>query len=247
MSPYDGCDRIDDAGAYLLHALAGDELSRYRAHLTSCRECQLEVEHLQLVVDTLPMAAPQLAPPPELKDRIMRVVDAEAQLLRAAGPEADRVPVAAPRRSKRWGPGLFLRPVAAGGLASILIAVGVAGGVLVADDGGGPTALPTRSLEATVSEPGARAVVTLQGDRVALGVTNLPSAPSGKVYQVWIQRPGKQPQPTHTLFNVRKADGTAVVPIEERVNPGDKILVTDEPDGGSLAPTGETVINASLS
>jgi anti-sigma-K factor RskA len=239
------CDHAIDAGAYVLRALPEGEHAAFATHLRTCASCRHEVQQLQTVADTLPIAAPQLVPPPELKDRIMRVVDAEAELLRAAGPEADRVPERQPRRSRRWGSGLFLRPVAAGAVASVLIAVGVAGGVLLSNDG---TSTPaTRSLAAKVSTPGASATVALQGDRAALHVTNLPSAPAGKVYQVWIQRPGADPQPTHTLFNVRKSDGSAVVPIEERVREGEKILVTDEPDGGSLTPTGRTVIDASLS
>ncbi|MCW2999690.1 MAG: hypothetical protein JWN65_3239 [Solirubrobacterales bacterium] len=239
------CAHAIDAGAYLLRALPEDEHAAFAAHLGICRACRQEVAQLQVVVDTLPIAAPQLAPPPELKDRIMRVVDAEADLLRAAGPEADRVPARQARRSRRWGAGLLLRPAVAGGLASILIAVGVAGGVLLSDDG--TSTPPTRSLAAEVSTAGSTAVVALQGDRAALHVTNLPSAPAGKVYQVWIQRPGADPQPTRTLFNVRKGDGSAVVPIQERVHRGERLLVTDEPDGGSLTPTGQMVINALLS
>jgi len=85
------------------------------------------------------------------------------------------------------------------------------------------------------------------GRRAALRVTNLPSAPAGKVYQVWIKRKGSTvPEPTHTLFNVRKSDGSAIIPIEESVAGVDQVLVTPEPDGGSLSPTGDTVISANL-
>jgi len=249
----DSCDHLLDAGAYLLGALSQDEQREFAGHLRACGGCQHEVQQLQIVVDTLPIAAPQLVPPPDLRDRIMRVVDAEAELLRATGPEADRVRAADERtrstdrakRSRRWGALLFPRPIAAGAMASILIAVGVAGGALVVSEDS-PTAPPTTTFTAKVLSEGSKAVVSVQDGRAALRVTNLPSAPSGKVYQVWIQRAGEQPQPTHTLFNVRKSDGSAVVPIEERVGPGERILVTDEPDGGSLTPTGQTVIDAQL-
>src|ERR687885_88835 len=58
--------------------------------------CRREVAELQMVADTLPLAAPQVAPPPELKERIMAAVRAEAAVLAAAGPEADVAPVQAP-------------------------------------------------------------------------------------------------------------------------------------------------------
>lgn len=242
------CDHALDAGAYLLSALPPEDHRQFAAHLESCHACRHEVEHLQVVVDTLPIAAPQLAPPPELKDRIMRIVDAEAELLRATGPEADRVPATPTKKraswaSGRWASGLFLRPVAAGALASVLIAVGVAGGVLLSGD----SSPSTRSVTAQVAASGATATVSVRGGQAALHVVKLPAAPAGKVYQVWITRKGSAtPVPTHTLFNVR-TDGSAVVPIEESVKNVDRILVTDEPDGGSSSPTGTQLISASLS
>lgn len=245
MSARPGCGQALDAGAYLLRALSDPEHEHFADHLRTCTTCRREVEQLQIVVDTLPIAAPQHAPPVQLRDRIMRVVDAEADLLRASGPEADRVPAqATSRRPRRWGSGLFLQPVAASALASVLVAVGVAGGVVLGDTGANPG--PTRSLTAQVAAPGATAVVSLQGDHAALHVKNLPSPPFARVYQVWIKR-GDTIMPTHSLFNVRKSDGSSVVPIEEAVRPGDQILVTDEQNGGSPKPTGDQIILASLS
>lgn len=236
------CDHAVDAGAYLLRALPPEDHDEFAAHLRTCHACRHEVEHLQIVVDTLPIAAPQLAPPPELKDRIMRVVDAEAELLRAAGPEADRVPKPkhASRRA-RWGSGLFLRPVVAGALASVFLALGVVAGLLASND----SEPATRSVLASVSAPGATATVSLTSNRAALHVKRLPAPPPGKSYQVWLKR-GDVITPTHTIFNVRKSDGAAVVAIEESVEGADQILVTDEPDGGSPSPTGDQLISANL-
>lgn len=246
MSARPGCEHASDAGAYLLRALSDDEHAQFAGHLASCTACRREVDQLQVVVDTLPIAAPQYAPPVELRDRIMHIVDAEAQLLRASGPEADRVPAepeAAPRRSWGWGSGLILRPVAAGAVATVLLAVGVVGGVTLGGAGDNPP--PTRSLAAQVAAPGATAVVSVQDGRAALHVKNLPSPPFARVYQVWIKR-GNAITPTHSLFNVRKSDGSSVVPIEEPVRPGDEILVTDEQNGGSQKPTGEQLITAPI-
>src|SRR6185503_1310666 len=78
-------------GAWVLGALPEDEQRRFAAHLETCEICRREVAELQMVADTLPLAAVQVAPPPELKDRIMSSVRAEAEVLRASGPEADVV------------------------------------------------------------------------------------------------------------------------------------------------------------
>ena len=42
-----------------------------------------------MAADTLPLAAVQVGPPPELRDRIMAVVRSEAELLSAAEARAD--------------------------------------------------------------------------------------------------------------------------------------------------------------
>ncbi|MDQ3631042.1 MAG: hypothetical protein M3417_07205, partial [Actinomycetota bacterium] len=114
-----GCHRGIDAGAYVLHALDAEEFRSYHEHLAHCDHCRVEVGDLRLVVDTLPIAAPQTPPPPALRSRIMAAVHAESELLLAAGPDTDRL--AAPKTSRRRRlPAAFthpLRPVLAGALA----------------------------------------------------------------------------------------------------------------------------------
>jgi hypothetical protein len=54
-----------------------------------------------MVRDALPLAVEQIAPPPELGDRIMGVVSSEAELLRAAGSDADQ-PAKRERERRGW-------------------------------------------------------------------------------------------------------------------------------------------------
>jgi anti-sigma-K factor RskA len=235
------CDRTLDAGAYLLSAMPDDEYREFAQHLDTCESCRQEIQQLQIVVDTLPMAAPQLSPDPALRSRIMSVVESEAELLRASGPEADRVPAQAAGRKRRWSPNLSLRPLTAGALASALLAVGVVGGLVL---NGGSSTPSSHVYGAKVTAKGAFASLSVTGSHGSLKVVNLPSAPPGKVYQVWLQTADDPPVPTHTLFNVRKSDGSAIVPIEESVRDAQHVLVTPEPDGGSQRPTGPIVIDA---
>jgi len=238
------CPRVDDAGAYVLRALSDEERRAFAAHLESCAECRAEIEELQTVADQLPMAAPQLSPPPELRTRLMAIVESEAALLRAAGPEADR-PVAAPssvrRRDRvRW-PSRAVSPGFAAVVASCLVLAGVGAGVLLSGDDG-PGAV--RTVVAKVIPAGASATVALQDGRATLRVRDLPAAPAGRVYQVWLKRTDT-PEPTHTLFSVRP-DGRADVKIDESVEGVRQILVTAEPSGGSSAPTSIPVVDATL-
>ncbi|WP_372789874.1 anti-sigma factor domain-containing protein [Paraconexibacter sp.] len=239
------CDRAEDAGAYVLRALSEDERVAFAAHLETCAACRAEVEELQIVADQLPMAAPQLVPPPELRHRLMSVVESEAELLRAAGPEADR-PAPAPHdmrlRDRVWWPSWLVSPGFAAALAACLVLAGVGAGLLVSGGGDGPG--PVRTVQAEVTAPGARATVAVQDGKATLRVTGLPAAPNGRVYQVWLMREGT-PEPTHTLFSVRP-DGRAVVNIDEKVDGVEQILVTAEPSGGSVIPTSAPILDATL-
>lgn len=235
----DDCRHRDDAGPWVLGALDDEDARAFAVHLESCPICRLEVAELQVVADVLPMAAPQLVPPPALKSRIMGVVESEAQLLAAAGPEADR-PAAAASSASRERRGLlrWLRPLPAAVLATALLALGVVGGVLLS---GG---------EDTTSHPGfgprgAQVALRVTGNHGELDLRGMPAAPSGRVYQVWLVHGKDKPRPTHTLFNV-PSDGRARVEILESLKDTDQVLVTTEPPGGSQQPTSPALIGAKL-
>jgi anti-sigma-K factor RskA len=236
------CTHRDDAGSYVLRALPDDEHERFEAHLATCEGCRREVADLQVAADTLPLAAVQVGPPPELRDRIMAVVRSEAELLNAAGARADEPEPASPRRRRwRW-PVLSLRPLPAALAAGVLVAAGVVGGVVLS--GGSDTSTVTGTVR-IASAPAARASLQLSDDATKLRVRRMPPPPSGKVYQVWLKRPNQNPAPTTALFRT-DANGSADVEIQRgRLKGVEQVLVTAEPDGGSMAPTSAPLIVAS--
>jgi hypothetical protein len=73
---------------------------------------------------------------------------------------------------------------------------------------------------------------------------NMPAPPAGRVYQVWLKLPGRDPQPTDVLWSPRR-DGSAEVAVPGSLDGVEAVLVTDEPAGGSAAPTRPPVIAAS--
>ena len=240
-----GCEHHDTAAAYVLGALPEDEHERFVAHLAVCDDCRESVAALQVAADALPLAAVQVGPPPELKDRIMSVIRTEAELLGAAEARGD-APVAAaepaPARRRWWRrPGLALRPLPAAAGAAVLIAVGVVGGIVLS---GGDDARTVQGTVLVASAPQARAALELSDKASKLTVSGMPPPPSGKVYQVWLKRPAQDPTPTTALFRV-DAQGRADVEIQRgRLKGIEQVLVTAEPDGGSMAPTSNPVIAA---
>ncbi|HUH80374.1 MAG TPA: anti-sigma factor [Solirubrobacteraceae bacterium] len=234
----------EDAAAYVLGALADDEHGRFAAHLQGCAACREEVARLQVVVDALPLAAPQLGAPPELKRRIMGAVAGQATG-QAPGDAAPREPAAAsrhagsraPRRSgwrspRRWALG------GVGALAAVAAALAL---VSLATSGGGAG---PRVVRAQVLARGASASLRINGGRAELVLDGMPQVPPRRTYQVWVQRRGA-PQPTDALFSVSSSGG-ATVAVPGNIAGVSAVLVTAEPLGGSRTPTSSPVIVARL-
>ena len=233
----------DSAAAYLLGALEDEERQGYEAHVAGCAECREEIAFLRVATDALPVSVPQHDAPAALKDRIMNVVHSEAQLLRAAGPEADRAPAAASRRDRRWWQ--FVPRSGLALAASVLLIVGGVTGYVLSDGGG--SSLRTVPAEVTVAgAPDARASLVVRGDHSTLRTEGLPRPGTGRVYQVWLMKKGASaPEPTDALFTVSR-NGSASVDVPGSLEGVEAVLVTPEPEGGSSAPTSEPVIAASL-
>jgi anti-sigma-K factor RskA len=220
-------DYFDDVGAYLLGALSPEERAAFEAELDRNPDLRADVEHLRVAAEALPASSAQLAPPPALKDRIMAVVNAEAELLQAAGPEADRPPEPRRRRAFAWW------PAAAAGAAAVVVAA-----LLIAFGGGGGA--EDRVITAATGD--AKLIERASGHST-LTAEHLPSPGPGRVYQVWLQRGDETPEPTNALFGVRE-DGSASVDVPGDIEDVDTVMVTSEPEGGSQTPTREPVIVA---
>jgi anti-sigma-K factor RskA len=230
------CERCADAGAYVLGALEEHEVESYRAHLATCAECREEVAQLQGVTDSLAIAVPRAQAPAEMRARLMAVVSGEAELLRAAGHEADRPTYARSRWRWRVLPAL----TATGALAA-----GVLIGALAINTGSGQQ---TRVIQAQVLAPAGRdatAALRKVDSHVQLQVTGMPAPALGRIYEVWLKRGSQPPEPTDALFSVTsQGNGTVGVPGDLRGV--STVMVTEEPAGGSLKPTHSPVIVASV-
>src|SRR4051812_29857574 len=211
----------DNAGAWVLGALDDDEAWRFSAHLEVCASCRDEVERLRVAAAVLPLAAPPVEPPPELKARLMGIVEAEARDRRAAAE-----PAKPPSRWRAWLEALQARPALAAGLAALLIVAGGVVGFAVRGSGGSEA----HTAVAQSSVPGAHGEL-VQGQGAQLRVTNMPAPRPGRVYQVWVKRPGHAPQPD-AVFTVDAA-GRGSVGVRGDLDGADAVMVTEEPSGGS--------------
>ena len=223
---------LESCGAYALGALVGEERAAFETHLASCATCRAEVQSLREVTALLAHAAPAEAPPPGLRDRVL----AEARQVR-------------PISRTRWIPWLAAAAalVVALGAARQARRAGARADALAAQLAERDSVLASLlgpevhvvSLASTGREPTARVLWNHRTQRFVVTAFDLPSAPAGKVYQLWAIAKGKAL--SMGTFNT-DAQGRAVlvIPVDAAIQALgyiDLCGLTQEPAGGSPQPT----------
>jgi Anti-sigma-K factor rskA/Putative zinc-finger len=237
------CERLEDCATYVLGALDEPEVEVLREHLTECPACRAEVAQLQLVVDSLAIGVPRATVPESLRARVVGTARAEAELRGPAGrgPAGREAGGAAPARAR--GPSTLRRlvPALAGALA---VGVGLLIGALAFK---GEPSERTEVIPAAVVAPGYHATAELRkvGSHLELTVVGMPAPPPGRIYEVWLEHGTAAPEPTDALFSVTRT-GSGAVGVPGDLHGVSKVLVTDEPLGGSLKPTRTPVILGSI-
>jgi anti-sigma-K factor RskA len=206
-----------DLGAYVLGALEGDEARRMEAHLAECPRCRSDERRLAVSLDALAAAVPQVSPPRGLRRKVMRAVRTDGGSARPRAPLAAR---------SGWRPAVALG-------AAALTAAAVGGYALRGDDVGDPGR--TLAGRATPAAPSASGRLVVQDGNARLAVARLARPRPGHVYQVWL-REERRIRPS-VLFSVDR-HGRAEASIPGGLEPAvDEVMVSEEPAGGSEAPT----------
>lgn len=227
---------IEALGAYALGALSDTEAARVERHLSECHECRAELDWLRGGVEVLPASVAPVEPPPELKGRLMAIVESEAELLRAAGPTADQpVSPSQPPSRRRMLRGRWLAALAAGALC-----IGVVAVVLAIPTGGAGTRTIPAELAPALSGR-VQASLKVSGSSAELAVRGLPVPAANHVYELWVQRGGAPAAPAGT-FIVHSGS----VQLQRPVKTGDLVLVTIEPGRGTPTPTTTPLLSAKV-
>ena len=243
----------DDVAAYALDALGGEELRAFQDHLEGCSLCAERLRWLTPAVDVLPATVPHMTPPPNLKARLMDVVEREAALVASSeGAERTDAPAPgsdpdAPGRTARIF-GVSLRPALAGLAVTLLLAAGVTGYLVngsSTDDGGATTTYQAGAAAHPSSNATGELIV--DGDAGMLHVSNLPATRRGEVYQAWIQDSASAGGSVHpsSVFVVAEG-GVGDVAIPHGLADARRVMVTREPKGGSELPSENPVLIAEM-
>lgn len=215
-----------DAAAYVLGAMEADEAQEFELHLRDCAVCRDEVAALGGAVLALPLAAPQVSPPADIRRRVMRQVRADVRRERSATGWRAAL-LGSPNRA-------IVRLASVAAVAALIVKFAVL-------SGGDTITL----IHATVTGVRGSAELRVQDDRASLRVSNFTPAGKNKVYEVWLLRGNTAPVRAGVLFEVG-GGGRAEVRLPQSMKGVKAVLVTPEPHGGTPSPTHSPVIIATL-
>jgi anti-sigma-K factor RskA len=237
----------DQISSYLLGELGAAEAAAFERRLEADRELREEVERLRPLVTRLEELPPEVWEAPE---------PPPLTLPEEAVPNTPAETAATERPARRRGlrlPTLTLHPLPAAGLAAILIAVGVAGGLLLGGNGGseGVRAGASDLMLARIDDgpAGAHGDVRLAADRRRAEVDVSGLDPSGprRFYELWLlDADGRMI--AIGAFRVG-ADGRAEVEVPIPVTPSRYRYfdVSMQADNGNPAHSGVSVLRGPTS
>jgi anti-sigma-K factor RskA len=228
----------EDLAAYMLGALEPEAATEFERHAEDCEPCRSEMRWLTAAVDVLPEAVERQEPPPQLRQRLLAEVGAEA---RAAGVEPAAEGGIRRRLGGRFsGSGVSLEWRRVGWLAAMALVVVALGGYAIGSSGGGG------STEAFISgqAPGVTAEVVREGDSGEIHLASVASLPPDRVLEAWVRRDGEVEPVTALFVPDREGNATTTLGSMKGV---DLVMVTTEPTGGSKAPTSAPIAEVPVS
>jgi anti-sigma-K factor RskA len=248
MSQYsnDKCIELEPQLAAL--ALGEAEMDgALRAHVQTCRHCQEQLRSYAQVAHALASEAPQVEPPPGLRERIVATI-------RQPGPRTEPPPVRARRPRAVWR---LVYGLAAALLVALLVwnialqqqldaarrqvAAGRASWQQMT------TLLNSADVRSYPLEGGAASGHFWASPQQPVGclvVQGLPGLPEDQVYQVWLAQEARHV--SGGVFETREGNGWVLVKTDGSPAAYDSVLVTIEPRGGSAVPSGPPVLNGPL-
>lgn len=221
--------------AYALGALERLEARQIEEHLAQCPECQVELRAYNAIVQMMSLGAPQVDPPPALKQRILEQAGTQAHRSK----RSQLLPVWINRLAPVWGlislVLILLLAVSNFLLWQRLKTLEMAGNFRLV------------VLQGTEQTPQASGVLVISSDGLegTLVVEHLPELDPHHQYQLWLIQNGKRT--SGGVFSVTP-DGYAHLPVSATVPllSFDSFGVTIEPFGGSPLPTGVKVLGGDL-
>lgn len=217
------------AGLYALDAVDGALLTEFEHHLSVCSSCTQEVREFRATAGRLGATQASL-PSPALRSSVLAAITNVRQ-------EAPFV-AATHRHRNRW-----ITPLAVA--AALVLTFGVLRTIT------SPTApLTAESVinaadvrQITLTAPAGietKAFVSVKENRIALTADGMPPAPAGRSYQLWLLGPAGFE--SAGFMDPPPGGKHAAVLLKGTLSGHQRMMITDEPAGGSIAPSGPTLV-----
>jgi len=222
-------ERVPD---YLLGELSPDERAAFEAELARDAALRAEVERLAPVVTRLEGLEPAAwEEPPPLPP--LRVADE---------PAAAEAPW--------WRRRLALRPLPAAALAAVLLALGVAAGILLGgrEDEGAVSAGRVVTLgPVNAGDPGeGTATLAADGDRATVRLRGMPTSEPGQFYELWLLNSVDDMVALGTFSVPASGAVDVTVPLPADAGRFGALDLSLEPDDGDPAHSTISVLRAPL-
>ncbi|MGI8632471.1 MAG: anti-sigma factor [Solirubrobacterales bacterium] len=223
--------------AYMLGALPPEESAEVEQLIAGSHEARDYADWLRPALESMQESVAPRKAPDELRARVLEAVADEARaedlVTGRARPDATH----APRRATRWRD-RFSRPAAVGALTGALLfgGIGLWAGSTIEDAAQEPVRVEVVSGTATASLLPGNTTSTLE-------LNGLGQPAEGRVYELWREHEGTT-APVGVF--VPESDGQARVAATELNKEIERLVVTEEPRGGSPRPTGERVATLEL-
>jgi anti-sigma-K factor RskA len=216
--------------AYALGVLDPAEAELVDRHVATCPQCAAELTEAQETAGMLAYAAPSVAPPLDLRARILDAVDEPE---RVVAPQPMPEPEPEPEPAKRSRPTLGWWPrfarVAVPVLAVCVIGLLAWNISLRHSLGQTNDAVYGASTSVALSNVG---TVFVHSDGSATLYADAQALPSGHTYQAWVIPPGGKPISAGVFSAGRKN-----IDFATKAQNGDTLAISVEPSGGSPQPT----------
>jgi hypothetical protein len=192
---------------------------------------------LTAAVELLPEAVERQEPPPQLRERLLAAVEADA---RESGAEAEAAKQGILHRAGSWlagggsGPRDWRRVAWLG--AMTLLVVALAGYEI--GNNGGETGGGGSVTYVSGHSPGVTAEVVREGSSGEIKLAAVGKLPPDRVLEAWVRRDGEV-EPVTALF-VPNSAGEASTVLGD-MKGVDLVMVTTEPTGGSRSPTSDPI------
>jgi anti-sigma-K factor RskA len=218
------------SGAYVVDALDDLERARFETHLADCSDCREEVRTLSEAASLLGASA-SATPPRGLRERVL----ADIATVRPLPP----VPPAPPHvaRRRRWA------QLVAAAAAVVALVTGITVWQQPWEDESSPQPTVAEQViaapdaaEQTISLASGAEVTLVRSESLGKAVVetrDMPSLPSGKVYELWLQNPAGQMVRAGEMPVAANQTFVLVGDAASAVGAG----ITVEPEGGSDQPT----------